>query len=107
MGADRAVAAVAAPVGPPARMGAAGDCRGDPLPLVDRLSVARLAQGVSTLFDGTGLLLPLVRRGAVGTDQPNPGGTGPAAGGAPACALGRHHRQPERTDDRKRRPARD
>jgi transposase len=87
MGTDRTVVAAAPPVGASAPVGVAGDRRRDPLSAVDRLPVARPAQGFSALLDGAGLLLSLARRGYLGAGQSDAGGAGAPASRAQSGPL--------------------
>ncbi len=61
--------------------GAARGGRGDLLHRDDRLPVADAAEGVSTLFDGAAILLPLARHRHLGADQSYAADAGARGGG--------------------------
>ena len=104
MGADRAASAAPGAARAATQDGPARCRRRDPVPRDDWLPVAATAEGVSALFDRSGLLLRLARRGALGVDQPRSGHGGARAGRPRGEPDGRRDRQPDGEDHRKRRP---
>jgi transposase len=66
--------------------------------------VADAAKGVSALFDGAALLLPLARHRRVGADQSRAVDAGARGGRARGQSLGRGDRQPIGQDHRGGRP---
>jgi transposase len=84
MGCDRATLAAAAPFGAAAD-GRFTECSaGDLLHTVDRLSVAGFAEGVPTLFNGSGLFLYLARHWQMAKDRHGFGPQGPSPTGTQA-----------------------
>lgn len=106
MAGDRAAAARAMSLGPTTDGGSASGGGGTALRGLDRLPVARVAQGLSAALHGSGLLLPMAARPGLAADRRHAGRPSAPPSGTRRGAVGGHHRQPERADHRERRPTR-
>src|SRR6202008_1224281 len=99
MGTDCPADAGAASFGPAKGGGLAQRSAGDPLHFVQRMSVAGTAEGISPIFDGSGLFLCWARYRKGAENRHSAGPASPPEARAQAQTNGSGHLQPERADD--------